>query len=134
MKTLAKNAFTFKKSFILPTLIINLNLILINQVTTQTFTTLHSFTATNPQIRSTNNNKTNPYSLLLSNKTLYKTTHENNSSTANTVFAVNTNDTSFTTLHSFTDNDDANYSYTKLILSNNTLYKTTYMHNNKNAD
>jgi len=71
--------------------------------------------------------------LILSGNTLYGTTQSGGSSGHGTVFAVHTNGTGFTNLHSFTfygspyytNSDGANPS-AGLILSGNTLYGTAY--------
>jgi len=64
--------------------------------------------------------------LILSGNTLYGTTYEGGSgrgsSGKGTVFAVNTNGTGFTVLHSFTGSSDGANPYGGLILSGNTLY------------
>jgi uncharacterized repeat protein (TIGR03803 family) len=64
--------------------------------------------------------------LMLSGNTLYGTTYQGGSgrgsSGKGTVFAVNTNGTGFTVLHSFTGSSDGANPYGGLILSGNTLY------------
>jgi uncharacterized repeat protein (TIGR03803 family) len=89
------------------------------------FVTLHSFTALS---NSTNSDGASPFSgLLLSGNTLYGTTSIGGSAGYGTVFAVNTDGTGFTTLHSFAGGTEgANPSRGGLILSGNTLYGTTY--------
>jgi uncharacterized repeat protein (TIGR03803 family) len=88
------------------------------------FTTLHSFTAES-------GNHINPDggypwdSLILSGKTLYGTAAAGGSLGRGMVFALNTDGTNFTTLHSFAYNDGAE-PRAGLILSGNTLYGTTY--------
>jgi uncharacterized repeat protein (TIGR03803 family) len=82
------------------------------------FTPLYSFTGSDGA---------NPYAgLILSSNTLYGTAVNGGSSSSShgTVFAVNTNGTGFTTLHSFTNGSDGYYPYAGLILSGNTLYGT----------
>src|SRR5450759_2288652 len=87
------------------------------------FTNLHSFTALS---NSTNSDGAYPEAgLILSGNTLYGTTSGGGSSGDGTVFAVNTNGTGFTTLHSFTYGSDGLWPYAGLILSGNTLYGTT---------
>jgi uncharacterized repeat protein (TIGR03803 family) len=87
------------------------------------FTNLHSFTARSGSLH-TNSDGVNPLDgLILSGNTLYGTAYQGGSSGAGTVFAVNTNGTSFTNLHSFTGSDGAN-PVGGLILSGNTLYGT----------
>jgi len=80
------------------------------------FTTLYAFTGGSdggwPQA-----------GLILSGNTLYGTTLEGGNSDAGTVFAVNTDGTGFTMLHSFTGSDGGE-SEAALTLSGNTLYGT----------
>jgi uncharacterized repeat protein (TIGR03803 family) len=95
------------------------------------FTTLHSFTATPDSFPYINSDGANPTGLILSGNTLYGTAETGGSSGNGTVFAINTNGTGFTTLHSFTATPDS-FPYvnsdgaapTGLILSGNTLYGT----------
>src|ERR1019366_8175047 len=87
--------------FLLPVLMASLALMLADRVTAQTFTTLHSFTATSS---GANSDGANSYAgLLLSGNTLYGTASGGGAYTFGTVFAVNTDGTGFTTLYSFTD-------------------------------
>src|SRR5213593_2868323 len=87
--------------FLLPALIACLGLIP-NQVTAQTFTTLHSFTALTGPDFSTNSDGARPRAgLISSGDTLYGTARNGGSSGWGTVFAVNTDGTGFTNLHSF---------------------------------
>lgn len=91
------------------------------------FRTLHGFT----QAMNTNSDGANPYAgLILSRKTLYGTTYAGGTSGNGTVFAVNTDGTGFTNLHSFSatpsgTNSDGAKPYGGLILSGNSLYGTT---------
>jgi uncharacterized repeat protein (TIGR03803 family) len=72
--------------------------------------------------------------LILSGNTLYGTASAGGTNGMGTIFAINTNGSGFTTLHSFTaGNFDASYNFTNsdgiqplagLILSGNTLYGT----------
>jgi uncharacterized repeat protein (TIGR03803 family) len=84
------------------------------------FTSLHNVTngidGANPQA-----------GLVFASNTLDGTTHNSDGSSGyGTVFAVNTDGSVFTTLHSFTGvNGDGASPYAGLILSNNTLYGTT---------
>jgi uncharacterized repeat protein (TIGR03803 family) len=65
--------------------------------------------------------------LILSGNTLYGTTVYGGSSSKGTVFAVNTDGTRFTNLHSFTAlGTDGSHPQAGLILSGNILYGTTY--------
>ncbi len=101
------------------------------------FTNLHSFTATSGSAGSygTNSEGASPYAgLLLSGNTLYGTAQYGGSSGWGAVFAVNTDGTGFTNLHSFTAtsgsaggdgiNSDGANPVGGLILSGNTLYGT----------
>ena len=97
------------------------------------FTVLHSFTT---NAYGTHSDGSYPAAgLILSGKTLYGTTEYGGSWNNGTVFAVNTDGTGFTVLHSFsatvwnpnTDcytNSDGAYPVAGLLLSGNTLYGT----------
>src|SRR6266478_820435 len=117
-----------KTLFLLPALIAVLNLLPAGRVTAQTFTTLHSFTATETNSSGvyTNNDGTDLYAGLIANSsanTLYGTASAGGRSGNGTVFAVNTDGAGFTNLHSFTLSDGSR-PYAGLILSGNTLYGT----------
>jgi uncharacterized repeat protein (TIGR03803 family) len=85
---------------------------------------LHTFTVGSGSLY-TNSDGADPYGgLILSGNTLYGTAEQGGSSGNGTVFAVNTDSTGFTNLHSFTGTDGAN-PYGGLILSGNTLYGTS---------
>jgi uncharacterized repeat protein (TIGR03803 family) len=138
MKTRIKNPFTSlgvvllraRRRRVLLALIAALNLIPAGRVTAQTFTTLHTFTG---------NDGAAPNGLILSGNTLYGTARGGGFTStqlplgAGTVFALNTDGTGFTNLHSFTalpgisygTNSDGIRPYAGLILSGNTLYGTT---------
>jgi uncharacterized repeat protein (TIGR03803 family) len=95
------------------------------------FTNLHSFTAFSSLYPFGNSDGANPNAgLILSGNTLYGTAEDGGSPGNGTVFAVNTDGTGFTTLHSFTAtsgpfiNSDGAYPYAGLILSGYTLYGT----------
>jgi uncharacterized repeat protein (TIGR03803 family) len=93
------------------------------------FTTLHSFTATSCYDCPNSDGARPLAGLILSANTLYGTASQGGSSGKGTVFAVKTNGTSFTTLHSFTatlnsTNSDGISPTAGLILSGNTLYGT----------
>src|SRR5438128_1099459 len=128
MKTLIKNLF-------LPSaLVAGLGLMLTGPVTAQTFTTLHNFTALNS---STNSDGARPRAgLISSGNTRYGTARTGGGSGGGTVFAVNTDGTGFTNLHSFTStafdpssgfstNGDGR-SPAGLIISGDTLYGTAF--------
>ena len=99
------------------------------------FTNLHSFTALLPYPGPyTNSDGANPRAgLLLSGNTLYGTASDGGASGHGTLFAVNTDGTGFTVLHSFTEtppypgpytNSDGANPRAGLLLSGNTLYGT----------
>ena len=106
------------------------------------FTILHSFPATNFTVPSdgptpppgyANNDGVGPTGLILSGSTLYGTAVWGGTNGNGTVFAINTNGTGFTTLHSFAATAGANYTdsegahpiaFSGLVLSGNTLYGT----------
>jgi uncharacterized repeat protein (TIGR03803 family) len=88
------------------------------------FTNLHSFTATSGGA-GINSDGANPVGgLILSDQTLYGTAIAGGPYGWGTVFAINTNGTGFTNLHSFTDGSDGGYPWDALILSGKTLYGT----------
>jgi uncharacterized repeat protein (TIGR03803 family) len=101
------------------------------------FTNLHSFAAaTGFYPDYTNSDGAIPSGgLILSGNTLYGTAPSGGSSAHGTVFALNTDGTSFATLHTFSTtsgsegyygtNSDGGGPYDKLILSGNTLFGTT---------
>jgi uncharacterized repeat protein (TIGR03803 family) len=90
------------------------------------FATLHSFTAPPPSY-STNCDGFNPEAgLILSGNTLYGTARGGGSSGFGTLFAVNTDGSGFTNLHSLTSVSDGANPYAGLILSDNTLYGTAF--------
>jgi uncharacterized repeat protein (TIGR03803 family) len=92
------------------------------------FTVLHSFAAspTNSAGLRTNSDGILPWAgVILSGNTLYGTATTGGPSGHGTVFAVNTDGTGFTVLHSFTDtNSDGAQPEGGLLLSGNTLYGT----------
>src|SRR6185503_7790121 len=89
------------------------------------FTNLHSFTGdSGSNATVTNSDGAEPHAgLILLGNTLYGTASGGGSSGNGTVFAVNTDGTGFTTLHSFTGSD-GDSPVAGLILSGNTLYGT----------
>src|SRR5881396_927536 len=109
-----------KNLFLLPALIAVLNLIPAGRVTAQTFTTLHSFTAaTGSSGIYTNSDGVGPEAgLILSGNTLYGTATGGGSSGNGTVFAVKTDGTGFTNLHTFAGSD-GHYLSAGLLLSGN---------------
>src|SRR5579862_231608 len=110
----------------LPGLMAGLGLILAGHVMAQTFTTLHSFTATSGPL-STNSDGANPYAgLILSSNALYGTAVGGGGSGYGTVFRLNADGTAFITLHNFTGASDGANPYAGLVLSGDTLYGTAY--------
>src|SRR5476651_101751 len=125
-----------KNLFLLPALIAGLGLIPAGQVTAQTFTTLHNFAAntngagfTNLHTLVLSSDGGSPYAgVILSGNTLYGLANRGGSATYGTVFAVNTDGTGFTNLHTFmansVTNTDGNQPYGGLIMSGAKLYGT----------
>src|SRR6266516_3054849 len=101
--------------FLLPMLMMaSLGLMMLTgQVTAQTFTTLHSFTApSNPSYpyNGTNSDGAIPDAgLILSGNTLFGAASSGGTFGEGTVFRVNTDGTDFTTLYSFTVRDPSNF-------------------------
>ena len=86
------------------------------------FTNLYNFSA---KVGSVNSDGAQPFGgLVLSGGVLYGGTQTGGASGAGTVFAVNTDGTGFTNLHSFTSTD-GNAADGSLVLSGGTLYGTT---------
>lgn len=125
------------KNLVLRSLLIGgLGFILATSAPAQTLTILHTFTAspTNSSGVPTNSDGSTPYAgVIVSDNSLYGTTHQSGPSGSGTVFAVNTDGTGFTNLHSFaattgalgTNSDGAApYWHALLVLSGNTLYGT----------
>jgi uncharacterized repeat protein (TIGR03803 family) len=121
IKTCVKNLF-------LTALTACISLIPNNYVLAQTSTNLHNFTQSpdgaNPQA-----------GLILSDNILYGTARSGGSSSNGTIFAVNTDNESFTNIYNFTavssgssqTNSDGANPVASLILSGNTLYGTTIL-------
>src|SRR5215831_4231023 len=101
------------RNWVVTALIAGLGLIPASWLKAQTFTSIN-FDGANPN-----------GGLLLSNNTLYGTAYSGGSSGYGSVFAVNTDGTGFTNLHSFTGGSDGANPIGGLILSSNTLYGTT---------
>ena len=103
------------------------------------FTNLHNFTTLSAPFPDGGTNRDGAYpasGLILSGNILYGTAEYGGSADNGTVFAVNTDGSGFTILHSFTalspnyytatyTNSDGAYPFAGLILSGNTLYGTT---------
>src|SRR6266446_6923671 len=106
-----------KNLFFMPALIACLGSMPAGRVAAQTFTTLHKFTG--------GSDGGNPWAALtLSGNTLYGTTYGGGDSGAGTMFAINTDGTGFTNLHSFRGGSDCANPFDGLILSGSTLYGT----------
>jgi len=106
--------------------IVGLDLIPAGRLNAQTFNAMHSFTAAP---FNTNSDGAIPYAGLTlggNSNTWYGTASLGGSSGQGTVFAVNTDGTGFTILHSFTGGSDGATPWAGLTLSGNTLYGTTY--------
>ncbi len=96
------------------------------------FTNLHSFTTLSHSTNSDGAASQAP--VFLSGNTLYGTTYQGGAAGVGSVFAVNTDASGFTNLHSFTaltgstfphTNSDGAHSQAGLVLSGNTLFGTT---------
>src|SRR5579859_107188 len=122
-----------KISLVVPMLVPALELVVAGQLAAQTFTTLHSFTATSTNSPGvyTNSDGSRPLGeLVQSSNTLYGTTAADGEAGNGTVFTVSVEGTGFAVLHSFTSmnpvtNSDGAAPWTGLLLSDNTLYGTT---------
>ncbi|HTR40834.1 MAG TPA: choice-of-anchor tandem repeat GloVer-containing protein [Pseudomonadales bacterium] len=92
--------------------------------TSGSFTNLYSFSTL---VSFTNGDGASPSAgLILSGRTLYGTTYRGGSSRYGSVFALNTDGTGFTNLHTFNHNGtEGYYLYATLLLYSNTLYGTT---------
>lgn len=106
----------------------------------QPFMTLHDFTelfnysyvtANNPAVAWTNTDGAGPQAaLILSGNTLYGTAEYGGDGGNGAIFALNTDGTGFTNLHSFeanfynSENSDGSHPLCELVLSSNTLYGT----------
>jgi uncharacterized repeat protein (TIGR03803 family) len=123
MSIIKANKFTCpggasRAAWVLPALVAGLGLVLAGPAAAQTFTTLHSFAVGSAD-------GFNPWGgLILSGNTLYGTTSYGGSAGYGTVFALNTDGTSYQTLYSFTGGSGGNNPLAGLILSGNTLYGT----------
>jgi len=124
-----------KNRFLLPALIAALNLLPARPAAAQTFTTLHSFALESIDFASfgiTNSDGASPKAgLTISGNTLYGTAAGGGTNGNGTVFALNTDGTGFTNLHSFTayvsgTNSDGAAPRASLLLSGTNLYGTTY--------
>lgn len=101
-------------------------------VSAQTFTNLYLFSVLEGGTPETNTDGQAPYgNLFLSGGTLYGTTYNAGSNGSGSVFAINTNGSNFTVLHSFSalvgqTNADGAHPYSGLAMSGGTLYGTTF--------
>lgn len=107
----------------LATLISVFSLIPADRALTQSFTVLHRFAA------GTNNGEFYPVGRLVANpsgNTLYGTANQGGSAYFGSVFAINTDGTGFTNLHSFTIYTNGTQPLAGVILSGDTLYGTAW--------
>jgi uncharacterized repeat protein (TIGR03803 family) len=105
-----------KITSLLPGLIVALGSLTAARLSAQTFAALHSFTGSDGA---------NPTAgLLLSSNRLYGTTSVGGNFGDGAVFALNTDGTGFSTLHSFTFGADGGFPGGGLLLLSNTLYGT----------
>ncbi len=121
------------RRFLFAALIAGFALTVPSRIMAQTLRTLHAFTVLSTNLsNATNSDGAKPQAgLILSGNTLYGTASGGGNAGLGTVFAVNTDGTGFTVLHTFTalsgpsatNSDGANPS-ASLILSSNTLYGT----------
>src|ERR1022692_2341875 len=119
-----------KNLFLLPALIAGQGLMLTGRAPAQTFTNLHTFTAL---VSGINSDGSKPLAgLVLSGNTLYGTAYIGGTNGNGAVFAVNTDSSGFTNLHSFTTllgpfpptNSEGADPRGGLLISGNTLYGT----------
>src|SRR5580704_8551166 len=115
--------------FLLPVLVAGLGLLPVGRVTAQTFADVYSFMAEGYD--SSNESETNSEGsypsagLVLSGNTLYGVANAGGTNGTGTVFAVNTDGTGFTVLHTFTllinstNSDGANPQAGLLLLGDN---------------
>ena len=111
-----------KPLFLLPVLLTAFGLLPAGRAMAQTFTVLHHFTAFGSGA-STNSDGAYPNRLVLSGHTLYGTANDGGLFAGGSVFAVNTDGSGFTNLHSFTG-FDGYLPEAGVILSGQTLYGT----------
>jgi uncharacterized repeat protein (TIGR03803 family) len=110
--------------FLAPMATLGLSLLPAGQVTAQTFTTVHNFTALSGSLYTNSDGARPKGALIVSGNTLYGTTEVGSVGARGEVFALNTDGTGFTTLHSF-DLSGGGSPVAGLILDGNTLYGTT---------
>jgi uncharacterized repeat protein (TIGR03803 family) len=89
------------------------------------FTTLYSFTATDPITGTNSDGSGVTADLALSDNTLYGATYLGGSSGSGTIFKLNSDGSGFATLHTFTPTSPPSQPNGGLLLSGNTLYGTT---------
>ena len=115
--------FSKRQSFLV-TLIVSIGMTAASQARAQFFTNLHDFS---DFVSGTNSDGANSQAgLIVSGNTLYGTTPYGGSLGAGTVFKVNTDGSSFTTLHHFANGGDGGNPVAGLVLSSNHLYGTTW--------
>jgi len=97
------------------------------------FTNLHTFSALSGIVSSNSDGALPQGGLVLSGNTLYGTACQGGSFGVGTVFSISTNGTVFRNLYSFTDGNDGGYPAADLVLSDTTLYGTTFDGGNSDA-
>lgn len=89
------------------------------------FTALYEFTALDPSALTNSDGASPGEKLLLAGTTIYGTTFSGGADGWGTIFSLDTSNTNFTTLYTFTDGPDGGSPEAGLLLSGNTLYGTT---------
>jgi uncharacterized repeat protein (TIGR03803 family) len=108
---------TLKNLFLLPLLIAVLGWLPTDRMSAQTLTVLHNFTNNPDGYR--------PVAVILSGDRLYGTASSGGTNGSGTLFALNTDGSGYTNLHSFASGSSPN----AVLLVGNTLYGTTYAGN-----
>jgi len=114
---------SIEKLFLLPLLIATLGWLPTGRMSAQTLTILHNFTNSPDGYR--------PVAVILTGDRLYGTASSGGTNGSGTVFALNTDGSSYTNLHSFTSGSIyfTESSPNAVLLVGNTLYGTTYAGN-----
>jgi uncharacterized repeat protein (TIGR03803 family) len=111
---------------LLPALIAGVALLPAGRVRAQNFSTLHSFSATDPLFLTNSDGAVPQSRLILSGDTLYGVTSAGGSTSNGTIFAIRTNGAGFRTVYNFTNGSDgAVPAPGPLVLLGSNLYGTT---------
>ena len=114
---------------LLSALIAGGGLVSVTRLTAQTCTGLYSFTTIpywiSPYLNTNRDGGWPLAGVILSGSTLYGTASSGGTNGCGTVFAINTNGTGFTVLHTFSGSSDGTNPVAGLVLSGSTLYGTT---------